>query len=123
VHPEAAFLAGYAAFLVGLAAGLEWLGNRSTEPESSRMLLAGRPRAGSRSRTSDAGWPQSEVPVFHLGVSAVALAAALLLGAAGIVRHHRPIELVVQLAVLGLATKRTLGVVSRLRPFAARPHS
>ncbi len=107
VHPEAAFLSGYALVLVAVAAGLGRLGRRSTDPWSSRMLTASRPPGDASSdigASSDAGhepgWPHSEVPAFHVVVGIVALVAALVLVLVGLVRHHRPVECLVQVGVL-----------------------
>ena len=115
MHPEAAFLAGYATALLAIAAGLEALGRRSTSPWASRMLAAGR-APDQRPVGGEADWPHSEVPVFHLGVSGVVLAAALLLTAVGIARHHDPIEFLVQFALLGLISWR----IVRLRRAQSR---
>jgi hypothetical protein len=104
VDPEATFLAGYAVGLVVVAAILERLGRRPTDPWSSKMLAASRPP--DPHPPDEARWPHSEVPVLHLGVSAVALAAALLLTLVSLARHHAPVELVLQLAVLALIALR-----------------
>jgi hypothetical protein len=101
VHPEVAFLAGYAAALVGVAAGLVALGRRSTDPWSSTVLAASRPPAPERP-DGPATWLDADVPAFHRAVAGVALGAALLLTAVSAVRHHRPAELVVQLALLAV---------------------
>jgi hypothetical protein len=114
VHPEAAFLAGYAAALLAIAAGLESLGRRSTSPWASRMLAAGRP-ADRRPADGEADWPHSEVPLFHLGLSGVVLAAALVLTAVGMARHHDPTELLVQTAVLVVAGRRIVRLTTRRR--------
>ncbi len=106
MDPEAIFLSGYALVLVAVAAGLESLGRRSADPWSSRVLAASRPPDTPRRPDVQADWPHSEVPAFHLGVSAVILAAALLLTIVSVARHHRPFELVVQLAVLVLISAR-----------------
>jgi hypothetical protein len=114
VHPEAAFLAGYAIVLVAVAAGVESLGRRPTRPWTSRMLAAA--RAPDERLVDDEGdWPHSEVPVFHLGLSGVVLAAALLLTAVSVARHHDPIELLVQAALLGLITWRIVRLLTRHR--------
>jgi len=117
VHPEAAFLSGYALVLVAVAAGLGRLGRRSTDPWSSRMLTASRPSPGDA--PSDAGhepgWPHSEVPAFHVVVGIVALAAALLLVLVSLVRHHRPVELVAQAGVLLVVGIRIAGLTRRYR--------
>jgi len=118
VHPEAIFLAGYALVLVAVAAGLASLGRRAADPWSSRALAASRPPDG---RETDgetdwsADWPHSEVPAFHLGVSGVVLAAALLLTAVSVARHHRASEVVVQLALLVLISTQLSRLVIRHR--------
>jgi hypothetical protein len=99
VHPEAAFLTGYALALVAVAAGLAALGRRSADPWASRVLAASRP-PDIEPAEARATWLQSDVPTFHLCVSGVALAAAALLTVVSSVRHHRPTELAVQLTVL-----------------------
>lgn|GEM_PF-4583073 len=101
VHPEAAFLSGYALFLTVVAAALGRLGRRATDPWSSPMLTASRPPGGAASDPGhEPGWPHSEVPAFHLVVGIVALVAALLLILVSLVRHHRPVESVAQAGVL-----------------------
>jgi hypothetical protein len=102
VHPEAAFLTGYAVALLAIAAGLESLGRRPTHPWASK-----------------AAWPHSEVPLFHLGLSGVALAAAELLTGVSIARHHDPTELLVQVAVLALVTRRIVRLIGRHRALVA----
>jgi hypothetical protein len=105
LHPEAAFLAGYAAALVGVAVGLVALGRRASDPWSSRVLAASRPPASEPPDDRPGGhasWLDADVPAFHRGVSGVALGAALLLTAVSAVRHHRPIEVIVQLALLAV---------------------
>lgn len=114
MHPEAMFLAGYAVALVAVAAGLEAIGSRSAHPWSSRMLAASKP-PDLRQPDGEAAWPHSEVPVFHLAVSSVALTAALALTAASVARHHGRVEIAVQLALLVLIAMRIAGVVARLR--------
>lgn len=104
MDPEAIFLAGYALVLVAVAAGLASLGRRTADPWSSRVLVASRPP--DEDLDGEADWPHSEVGAFHLGVSGVVLAAALLLTIVSVARHHRPLELMVQLAVLVLISLR-----------------
>ncbi|MEA2826086.1 MAG: hypothetical protein QOG43_525 [Actinomycetota bacterium] len=117
MDPEAVFLAGYALLLTALAAGLGWVGRRNTEPWSSRMLAAGR-RLGEAGPDAEhePGWPHNEVPAFHVVVGIVALAAALLLDLVSLVRHHRPVEFVVQAAVLVLVASRLAHLARRYRP-------
>jgi len=113
VDPEAIFLAGYALVLVAVAAGLESLGRRSADPWSSRVLAASRPPDRPKPQ-GQADWPHSEVPGFHLGVSGVVLAAALVLTTVSVVRNHRPVELAVQVALLALVAVRIAGVARRV---------
>ena len=61
-----------------VAVGLESLGRRSTDPWASRTLAASKPPAD-RPRRDGPEWPDSEVATFHLGLSAVALAAAFVI--------------------------------------------
>ena len=117
MHPEAVFVAGYAVALLAIAAGVESLGRRPTRPWASRMLAAGR-APDERLAEDEAGWPHSEVPVFHFGLSGVVLAAALLLTTVSVARHHDPIELLVQVALLGLITWRIVRLVARYRTLA-----
>lgn len=117
MHPEAAFLAGYAIVLLAIAAGVESLGRRPTQPWAAKML-AGSRAPDQRRVDAKTDWPHSEVPVFHLGLSGVVLAAALLLTAASVARHHDPIELVVQVALLGLITRRIVRLITRHRILA-----
>jgi hypothetical protein len=102
VRPEAAFLAGYAVALLAIAAGVESLGRRPMHPWASK-----------------ADWPHSEVPVFHLDLSGVVLAAALLLTAVSVARHHDPIELLVQVALLAIITRRIVRLIGRHRALVA----
>ena len=99
MHPEAAFLAGYALVLTLVSLGLESLGRRSTDPRASPTLAASKPRAEHR-RCDRPEWPDSEVATFHIGLSAVAVAAALVITTVGIVRHSGPIELVTHAGLL-----------------------
>lgn len=114
MDPEAAFLAGHATALVALAAGLVALGRRSTDPWSSRVLAASRPPASERP-DEQASWLKSDVPAFHRCVSGVALAAALLLTAVNTLRHHRPLELVVQLTLLAVISVTAVRLVKHGR--------
>ncbi|HUF97756.1 MAG TPA: hypothetical protein VMM60_06460 [Ilumatobacter sp.] len=101
MHPEAAFLAGYSFSLILIAVGLERVGRCSTDPSTSRTLAASRPPTR---RTSDLepDWPHSEVPAFHLGLAAVALAAALVIATVSAVRNIGPVELIVHASLLAL---------------------
>lgn len=107
MDPDAAFLAGYAVALVGLAAGLVVLGQRSTDPWSSKVLAASRPPASERT-DEQASWLHTDVPAFHLCLSAVALTAAVLLTAVNAVLHHRPLEVAVHFTLLAIITKQAL---------------
>jgi len=119
VHPEAAFLSGYALLLAGVAAALDRLGRRATDPWSSRMLTASRP-AGEPLPHHPPGWPHSEVPTFHLVVGMVALVAALLLTTVSLVRNHAPAEAAAQLVVLVLIGAGLFRLVRRQRAHRAR---
>ena len=120
MHPEAAFLAGYALALTALAAGLGWVGRRNTDPWSSRMLAAGRqPGEAGPDVEHERGWPHTEVPAFHVVVGIVAMVAALVLTLVSIVRNHDPVECVVQAGVLVLVASRLAHLASRYR--AERP--
>lgn len=118
MHPETAFLARHALVLVLVAAGLGSLGRRSTHPWASRMLAASRPPAAEPVDAED-DWPHSEVPVFHLGLSGVALAAAVLLTAVSVGRHHGPIEVLAQLTLLLLIAARIARLISVRRALVA----
>ena len=113
MDPEAVFLTGYALVLVAVAAGLASLGRRTADPWASRVLAASRPPPDELDGEAD--WPHSEVPAFHLGVSGVVLAAALLMTAVSVARHHRPLELIVQLALLALIFLRMARTAARYR--------
>ena len=116
MHPEAAFLSGYALVLVAVAAGLGRLGRRSTDPWSSRMLTASRQSADASSDAGhEPGWPHSEVPAFHAVVGIVALVAALVLVLVSLVRHHRPVEFVAQAGVLLVVGIRIAQLATRYR--------
>jgi hypothetical protein len=119
VHPEAAFLAGYALALTLVAIGLESLGRRSTDPWASRTLAASRPPA-ERRRREGPEWPDAEVATFHLGLSAVALAAALVIIAVSIIRHSGPIELVTHGGLVIVIAARARHLVARHRALTRR---
>ena len=83
------------------------------------MLAACRP-PDERQVDDEADWPHSEVPVFHRGLNGVVLTAALLLTAASVARHHRPIEFVVHLALLALIATRIARSVTQHRALSQR---
>lgn len=114
MHPEAVFLAGYALTLVAVAAGLESPGRRPTHPWASRTLAACRP-PDEPQRDDVADWPHCEVAVFHIAVSGVALTAALALTFVSTARHHDPVELAAQGALLVLIGARVLRLITRHR--------
>jgi hypothetical protein len=118
MHPEAAFLAGYALALTLLAVGLEWLGRRSTDPWASRTLAACRPptqQPAQRPSDESPDWPHSEVPAFHLGLAAVALTAAFAITALSTVRYVGTTELAVHSALLVVISVRTRHVIIESR--------
>ena len=117
MHAEAAFLAGYALALTFVAVGLESLGRRSTDPWASRTLAASKPSSEHRRRAS-AAWPSSEVATFHLGLSAVALAAAFVITIVSIVRHSGRIELVTHGGLLVVIAARARHLIARHRALA-----
>lgn len=117
MHAEAAFLAGYALALVLVAVGLESLGRRATDPWASRTLAACTP-PDERQRDDEADWPHSEVPAFHLGLSAVAVAAAFVITTVSIVRHSGPIELVTHGGLLVIIAARVRHLIARHRALA-----
>ncbi len=117
MDPEAAFLAGYALALTFVAVGLESLGRRSTDPWASRTLAASRPPSEHR-RRDDPEWPDSEVAMFHLGLSAVALAAAFVITTVSIVRNSGPIELVTHGGLLVIIAARVRHLIARHRALA-----
>ena len=117
MHPEAAFLAGYALVLTLAAVGLESLGRRSADPWASRTLAASKPPIERPPRDSPE-WPDTEVATFHLGLSAVALAAAFVITTVSIVRHSRPIELVTDVALLVIIAARTRHLIARCHAVA-----
>jgi len=121
VHPEAAFLAGYALVLVAVGAGLESLGRRSADPWASRALAASRPPE-ERDGDYEPDWPHSEVPVFHTAISGVALAAAIALTIVSITRHHDPVELIAQGALLVLIVARVCRLITRHRSLVRSQH-
>lgn len=120
MHPEAAFLSGYALTLVAVAALLVSFGRRSTEPWASRMLAASRPPDEHPIGPEERNWPHSEVPVFHAGVSGVILIAALVLTTVSVFRHHRPLELAVHLGLLTLIALRIGHVLDSVTGFGRR---
>ena len=114
MHPEAAFLTGYALSLTFVAVALESLGRRSADPWASRTLTACRPPTEQPS-PEELDWPHSEVPAFHLGLAAVALVAALVITALSGVRHVRLTELVIHSALLVVITVRIRHVIIECR--------
>ena len=114
MHPEAAFLSGYAVVLIAVAGGLSRLGRRSTDPWSSRMLTASQQPGASSDPAHEPGWPHSEVSAFHVVVAIVALGAALLLVLVSLVRHHRPVECVAQVGILFVIGIRIIRLASSL---------
>jgi hypothetical protein len=119
VDPEAAFLVGYALALTCIAFGLESLGRRSTDPWASRTLAASKPPA-ERRRSDGSEWPDSEVATFHLGLSAVALAAALVITTVSIVRHSGPIEVVTHGGLLVIIAARVRHLIACHRALRRR---
>lgn len=117
---EVAFLTGYALVLVAVSLALDALGRRSTDPWASRVLAASRPPDHER-RDDEPSWPHAEVPTFHLGLSGVALAAALVITGASLFRHRDPVELAVGLAVLALVVARSIALAARLRASTQTP--
>ena len=120
VAPEVLFLTGYAVALTLVAAGLDAIGRRSTDPWSSPALAGSRPRAPAAHPEPDkapagtaAAWPDHDVTTFHAGLAGVALLAALALTSVAAVRHHGFAELALELAV-------TVLIVSRARHLARR---
>ena len=114
MHPEVAFLGGYASVLVLVATGLDRLGRRPSSAWASRPLAAGRP-PGWRSAAEEPGWPHTEVPGFYHGVSLVVLAAGMVLAGAGLGRHHDPVEVALLGAVLVVAAIQARRLVGRHR--------
>jgi hypothetical protein len=114
VHAETAFLAGYALALTLVAVGLDSLGRRSTDPWSSRVL-AGSQRAADRPAHQGPDWLDSEVPAFHLAISAVALAAAFTITALSAALYRGPAELVTACTLLVVITIRIRHLATRHR--------
>lgn len=119
MHPEAAFLAGYALSLAFVAVGLEWLGRRSTDPWASRSLAACRAPTEQPAHEGP-DWPHSEVPAFHLVLAAVALAAAFVITALSGFRHHETTELVIHSALLVIIAVRIRHLVIEHRTLTRR---
>lgn len=117
MHSEVAFLAGYSFSLTLIAIGLEWLGRRSTDPWASRTLVASRPPT-SQPTSKELAWPHSEVPTFHLGMTAVALVAALVIAALSAVRYGGAMEHAVHASLLVLIGTRIRHVVGNRRNVA-----
>lgn len=118
IAAEVLFLAGYAAALVLVAAGLDALGRRATDPWASPALAGSRPPDAGAPADSGAGpvtaaWPEHDVSTFHTGLAAVALAAALVLTTVAAVRHHGPADVAVELAVAAVIGVRAVGLVTR----------
>lgn len=120
MHPEAAFLAGYSLTLTLIAVGLEWLGRSSTDPWASRTLAACRPPI-QQQPDEQPNWPHSEVPAFHLGLSAVALVAALVITTLSAVRYVGPIELGTHAALFLLIGARIRHVTVEYRTQPRQP--
>ena len=76
-------------------------------------MLAASKRPVERPRRDSPEWPDTEVATFHLGLSAVALAAAFAITTVSIVRHSRPVELVTDVALLVIIAARTRHLIAR----------
>ena len=107
---EPTFVAVYGLLLLAAGRGLHRLGRLSSSAWSSRVLAGYRQQASEPVEPATAqDWPHSEVPRLHTALALVATAAALLLCAAELVRHHRPAEALLLGAVL------TVGAYSAAR--------
>lgn len=97
---EAAFAAGYVVVLLAVVGTLELYVRQPTSAWASRVFAGYRRAVPDAPRPADpTDWPHSEVGRFH-GVLALSVAAiALVLVAGELVRHHRPVEIAVLVAV------------------------
>lgn len=97
---EAIFAAGYVVVLLAVAGALEIYGRQSTSAWASRVFAGYRRAVPDAPGPADpADWPHSEVGRFH-GVLALSVAViAVVLVVAELVRHHRPAEVAVLVAV------------------------
>lgn len=87
VAPEALLGAGYAVFLLGIAAGIRALGGARAEP----------------------GWPHDDARRFHLGLSLVVLLAGDCIVGAVALRNHG----LADLGMLGLAAALVTRALAR----------
>ena len=97
---EAGFAAGYALVLLAVVGALEAYGRQSTSAWASRVFAGYRravPDAPQPAEPDD--WPHSEVGRFHRVLSLSVSAVAVVLLVAELVRHHRPVEIAVLVAV------------------------
>lgn len=97
---EAAFVAGYVVALLVVVGVLDIYARQPTSAWASRVFAGYRRAVPDAPQPADpTDWPHSEVGRFH-GVLALAVAAiALVLVVGELVRHHRPVEVAVLVAV------------------------
>ncbi|MFE1292671.1 hypothetical protein [Streptomyces sp. NPDC058751] len=119
---EVLLAAGYVGVLLVVALGLEVYGRQTTSAWASRIF------AGYRRAVEDApapadpdDWPHSEVGRFHRAVSLFVSVIAVVLAGAELVRHHRPAEAVVLVAVSVPHGLLAVVLVRRLRSAKVLP--
>lgn len=97
---EAAFATGYTLVLLAVVGLLEVYGRQSTSAWSSRVFAGYRRAVPDAPQPADPDdWPHSEVGRFHRVLSLSVSAVAVVLLAGELLRHHRPVEIAVLLAV------------------------
>ncbi|HEY6793479.1 MAG TPA: hypothetical protein VI248_02220 [Kineosporiaceae bacterium] len=91
---EGIFLLGYANPLLLAAIGLHRLGHVNSSPWRSRALAGHRRRhpQPAADTTGAPQWPHGEQPRLHTAIATVAATAGLVLAAAGLWRHHDPLQ-------------------------------
>ena len=97
-----------------VAAALHRLGRVNSDPFRSRALAGYRAGVAEPLPVRD-DWPHHEARRLYTAIGAVAAAAALLLCAGELVRHHAVAEVLVLLAVAVPSASVGTGLIRRLR--------
>lgn len=116
---EAGFAAGYALVLLAVVGALELYGRQSTSAWSSRIFAGYRravPDPPEPAERED--WPHSEVGRFHRVLSLSISGVAVVLLAAELFRHHRPVEVAV---LVGIAIPHCVLLVRMAQQLARVP--
>jgi hypothetical protein len=122
VSAEPVFVAVYTVLLLAVVGVLEFQRRQPTSAWDARVFTGYRRAVPDAPRPADpADWPHSEVGRFHVVLSLFISAIALVLVAAELVRHHRPLE---SAALVAAASPHALVAYRYLRHLRPRrgPH-